>query len=53
MSSSQGLQPTHGLWRVKAPAALRAAIEAGRLQLRLLCSELDVALLDCRTAELG
>ena len=52
VSSSQGLQPTHGLWRVKAPAALRAAIEAGRLQLRLLCAELDVAFLDCRTAEL-
>ena len=52
VSSSQGLQPTYGLWRVKALAALRAALEGGRLQLRLLCSELEVAVLECRKAEL-
>lgn len=45
--TSQGLQPTFGLWSVEAYDACVAALDAGRLRLGSLCGEIGMAVLSC------
>ena len=43
----RGLQPTFGLWSVEAHESCAAALNAGRLRLGTLCSEIGMATLWC------
>jgi len=48
VKTARGLQPTFGLWSVTLRDAARNALEAGQLELRLICGKLGLSVLDWR-----